>query len=181
MALDAATAQELITKLADEREKYLSTLNKAHEVLAQALNAAAAASSPSQALTTDRLRRNTGNTLATTIDIESVTKNADSTFSADDESDTDDDESLFVQQTLPSESYDEEGFRKHIKDYAWTEAGKAILGNVIGNEQILQQKAIFPTKLGEVEDRSHLSHYSILNGTDSRRIPVIYHGIFGEQ
>ena len=165
MALDAATAQDMINKLEDDRKRYLDTLTKAHEVLAQALNTAAATGKPAPPLTTGRLRRNTGTTLATTIDVESVKKIGGSTLSVDDESDTDDDESLFVQQKLPAETYDEGGLRKHIKEYSWTDAGKSILADVIGNEDILQRpKTIFPTGLRELADRSHLSHYTILNG-----------------
>ena len=160
MALDAATAQEMLKQLADDRTKYLDTLSRAHDVLAQALTAASSGKPPPR-LTTEAIRRNTADTA--TPEIESVSKNS-GTFVEGEESDTDDDESLFVQQTLPKELYDEEGLKKHIKEYEWTEAGREILGNIVGRDQAVQRGTIFPTHIGEVDDRSHLSHYSIYNG-----------------
>lgn len=159
MALDAVTAQEMLKQLADDRTKYFDTLSRAHDVLAQALTAASG--KPTPRLTTEAVRSNTG-VVSTPLDIESVSK--DSGTFVEEDSDTDDDESLFVQQTLPQESYEEEGLRKHIKDYAWTEAGRKILGDIVGRDQVVQRGTIFPIKIGEVEDRSHLSHYSIYNG-----------------
>lgn len=160
MALDTATAQEMLKQLADDRTKYFDTLSRAHDVLAQALTAASSGKPPPR-LTTEAVRRNTG-ALSASLEVESVSK--DSGNSIEEESDTDDDESLFVQQTLPKESYDEEGLRKHIKDYKWTEAGRKILGDVAGRDQVVQRGTIYPTRAGEAEDRSHLSHYSIYNG-----------------
>lgn len=160
MALDAATAQERLKQLADDRTKYFDTLTRAHDVLAQAL-AAASSGKPLPRLTSEAVRRNTG-ALSPTFDVENVSK--DTGNSIEEDSDTDDDESLFVQQTLPKESYNEEGLRKHIKDYEWTEAGHVILGGIAGKDQVVQRGTIFPTNVGEAEDRSHLSHYSIFNG-----------------
>lgn len=160
MALDAATAQEMLKQLADDRTKYLDALSRAHDVLAQALTAASSGKPPPR-LTTEAVRRKTG-TLSATLEVESVPK--DSGNSVEEESDTDDDESLFVQQTLPKELYDEEGLRKHIKEYEWTEAGREILDGIAGEDQVVQRGTIFPNKAGEAEDRSHLSHYSIYNG-----------------
>ena len=166
MALDAATAKEMIQKLSEDRANYLDTLSRAHDVLAKALDAAATGKPPPR-LTPETVRRNTN----ATIDVESV-KNASSTFSPED-SDTGDDESMFVQQTLPSESFDDEGLKKHIQEYNWTEQGKAILGNVINNKQLLQRSSILPVTLGTQEDRSHLSHYSIFDvGNDGAPLEV---------
>ena len=160
MALDAATAQEMLQQLADDRTKYFETLTRAHSVLAEALSAASG--KPPPRLTTEAVRGNSGAESAT-AEVETVSK--DSANSVEEEySDTDDDESLFVQQTLPREVYDEEGLRKHIKEYDWTEAGRDILGQIAGRDQVVQRETIFPTSTGEVEDRSHLSHYSIFNG-----------------
>lgn len=160
MTLDAATAQEMLKQLADDRQKYFDTLSRAHDVLAQALTATSSGKPPPR-LTTEAVRRNTG-AFSSTLEVESVSK--DSGNSIEEDSDTDDDESLFVQRTLPKELYHEEGLRKHIKDYEWTEAGRRILGGTAGRDQVVQRGTIFPTNVGEAEDRSHLSHYSIYNG-----------------
>ena len=167
MALDAATAQEMLKQLADDRTKYFETLTRAHNVLADALSAAASGKPPPR-LTTEAIRRNTG-AESVTQEVETVSK--DSANSIEGEySDTDDDESLFVQQTLPTEVYDEEGLRKHIKEYDWTVAGRDILGDIAGRDQVVQRGTIFPTSTGEADDRSHLSHYSIFNGMHESRI-----------
>ena len=167
MALDAATAQEMLKQLADDRTKYFETLTRAHNVLAEALSAASSGKPPPR-LTTEAVRRNTGAESAT-AEVETVSK--DSANSVEEGySDTDDDESLFVQQTLPREVYDEEGLRKHIKEYDWTEADRDILGDIVGRDQVVRRGTIFPTSTGEVEDRSHLSHYSIFNGMHESRI-----------
>ena len=174
MALDAATAQEMLKQLADDRTKYLQTLTRAHDVLAEALSVASSGKPPPR-LTTEAVRRNTGAESAT-LEVETVSKDCGNSVEEDEEEDnTDDDESLFVQQTLPREVYDEEGLRKHIKEYDWTEAGRDILGNIAGRDQVVQRGTIFPTATGEVEDRSHLSHYSIFNGMhDSRSKEKIF-------
>lgn len=167
MALDASTAQEMIRKLAEDRTNYLDTLTRAHDVLAQALTAAAAGKPPPR-LTAETVQKNIN---GTTPDVESVQK--DSTFSAEDDSDTDDNESLFVQQTLPKESYDEEALRKHISHHQWTDAGRSILGDVLNNPQLFEQQCIFPVMLGAVDDRSHLTHYSIFDvGNDGAPLSI---------
>ena len=164
MALDATTAQELIKKLAEDRATYLDTIGRTHDLLAKALEAQASGKTQAAPLTIERLRRNTGTTLATTVTDDIVTTSKDSNFSVDEDSDTDDDESLFVQHTLQAETFDEEGLRGHIREHPWTDAGRSILRDILDNEETLTQRHLFPQKLGPVEDRSHLSHYSIFDG-----------------
>ena len=164
MALDAAAVQDLIKKLEDDKTTYLDTVSRTHDLLARVLEGQAA-EGPQTALTNERLRRNTGTTLATTTTDDVVTVSKDSNFSVDDDSDTDDDEALFVQHSLPAEKFDEEGLRKHIREYTWTEAGKSILRDIVGNNEVLTRRCLFPTRVGPVEDRSHLSHYSLFDGT----------------
>ncbi|KAL9600440.1 MAG: hypothetical protein Q9219_003193 [cf. Caloplaca sp. 3 TL-2023] len=155
MALDAATAQEMIKKLAEDRAVYLDTLSRAHDVLAKALEASATGKEPPR-LTSEAVRRNT----AHTIDVESIQKS--STFSPDD-SDTDDNESMFVQEPLPKEEYDEAGLKTHLREYEWTDHGKNIIGSVLNNKQLIERTHMFPITRGAVDDRSHLSHYSIFD------------------
>ena len=167
MALDAATAQEMLRKLAEDRAAYLSTLTRAEDVLTQALTASAGIKAFPR-LTSETIRRNTG---TTTLEVESV-RNGSST-QVDSESDTDDDESLFVQQSLPPEEYDERGLRAHIKEYNWTHADRAILGTVLGKRLPAEKESLFPQALGPVADRSHLTHYSIFDvGNDGAPLPI---------
>lgn len=163
MALDAGIAQQMLKKLAEDQATYINTLTRTQDLLAQALTAAATGKPPVR-LTNETVQRTTNNGLVQ-LDIESVKKNSKgSTISVDDDSDTDDDESLFVQQELPAEKYDLDGLKLHIKNHPWTEAGKVILLGVLGNESILQRHMLFPMETGPVPDRSHLSHYSIFDG-----------------
>ena len=159
--LDAATVQNLIKRLEEDRRSHLESINKTHELLKQLLGPVGSSSTPP---TTERTRRYTGTTLATTLDVESVQKS--STLSENDDSDTEDDEAFYVQDPLPAESYDEEGLKNHIRDHMWTDAGKSILHELLDKPEILQRPSVFPI-LDPAEDRSHLSHYSIFDGTSS--------------
>ena len=176
MALDAATAQEILNKLAEDRTQYLETLNRAHNVLAQALSAAGS-DKPLPQFAFHAARRNTADTFDTKptldrLDTDSTQKN--SSFSFEDESESDDDESLFVQQTLPAETYDEEGLRRHILGYDWTEAGKAILEDIVDDRKILQRTHLFPQTQGPATDRSHLTHHSIFDvGNDGAPLEIL--------
>lgn len=155
MALDAATAQQLIQKLDDDRANYLNTLGRAHELLAQALAAAATGSTPIR-LTAETIRRN--DTAA--VHLESIPTG--DTFTLDDESETDDNESLFVQQLLPREEFDETGLRKHIQEHDWTEGGRAILKDIM-DEHYPGKVSVFATGHWPPEDVAHLPHYSIFD------------------
>ena len=165
MSLDAATVQELIQKLSADREAYLQTVERTHNLLIQAIAAAGGATQPR--LTTEAVRRET----TTNLDVESVQKG--SLFSGEDSSISDDDESLYAQEPLPAESYHEKGFRKHLKEYDWTKAGRIILKDILNNEDLIQQTCIFPTQTGPAKDRSHLSHYSIFDvGNDGAPLAI---------
>ncbi|KAI4141586.1 MAG: hypothetical protein L6R39_005275, partial [Caloplaca ligustica] len=173
MALDAATAKEMVEKLAEDRAKYLDTLSRAHDVLAKALEASVSGRPPPKLTpeavrqnATEVLRRNTANTL----EIESLKKS--STFSPED-SDSDDNESMFAQEPLPKEEFDEAGLKKYLCEHTWTPSEKKIVTPVLKNEQLLRRTHIFPVTTGPVDDRSHLSHYSIFDvGNDGAPLEI---------
>jgi hypothetical protein len=156
MALDAAAAEELVRKLSADREAYLETLNKSHELLVQLIASYGNIASPSSQprLTSDVFRMVPSNTL----DVESVQKG--SGFSGDFDTDSDDPHSLSVQDPLSPEEYSEKGFREHLIKYKWPDASAEILRGVLGNNEILGRTPIFPTGQGETKDRSHLTHYT---------------------
>lgn len=168
MALDATTALQLIKKLDDDRANYLNTLGRAHELLAQALAAAAAGNAPTP-LTAETIHRNN----TATINVESVP--IDGSFAQDDESETADDESLFAQQVLPKEEYDEEGLRKHIKEHNWTEAGRAILKDILDDATFHERPSLFHSGQWSAGDSLHLPHYSIFDvGNDGAPLQIRY-------
>lgn len=171
MALDASTAQQLIKKLDDDRNNYLDTLGRAHDLLASALGAAAPGNIPIR-LTAETIQRS--NTVSTTIESVPIAEN----FALDDESETEDDKSLFVQQVLPKEEYDEEGLRKHIKEHPWSGGGRAILRDILADANFLPNTSLFPScqtpaaelPAGEI---LHIPHYSIFNvGNDGAPMQI---------
>ncbi|GAB7338940.1 hypothetical protein MBLNU457_5615t4 [Dothideomycetes sp. NU457] len=160
MALDTATAQELIRIINADREQYLESLNRTTELLYKAIGASGAVDNASitrpQPLTAEGLKRNT----LAGLEIES-TDNAGSAYTGEDESSAGDGDSFFADTPLQDESYDIEGLINHIRTHTWKSAGKIILQNVLGNEKLLKRPSLFPDDLRTSDDRSHLSHGSI--------------------
>lgn len=190
MAIDAATAVELLRKLGAERDVYLQNLTKSTELLGQIIASAGGVSVPHPApvpaavpnraplpfpqppfqpimrLTADTLRRNSTLHTLPPLDIESVHRNG-SLLSAsvedDDDSNSEDGEPNFASIPLAAESYDLDGLRKHIRTHPWNAAGRKILRDVLGNENILLgRESLFPTTEQEsLMDRSQYSHASV--------------------
>jgi CorA-like Mg2+ transporter protein len=147
MALDSAAVKELLQKLDNDREAYLSTLTKAHDTLARALTVSniprpnsppAVPYSPTES-TPRSQSRNTG--LTPLFDVERTQKG--SIFTGEESSDSDDDESLFVQQTLPSESFSENDFRNHLKQHKWDKYAGRILETVLTDKDLLRSPKFF--------------------------------------
>lgn len=169
MALDAATVQALLQKL----DLYTETVNKNTELLLQAISANHAGPSrhtalpePPPRLTADTLRRNT----IAGIDVESFQKTA--SFAGTQDSDGDDDSSdagisLFASSPLKQEEYTIEDLKDHIRCYNWTDEDKKILSNVLENPRLLVGPSIFPTDIDTSDDRSHFTHYTILDVADN--------------
>jgi len=175
MALDAATAQQLIQKLAADREAYLESVNKTTELLLTAISASGGIPYVQPRLTADTLRRNH----VTPIDVESVPKTA-SAYSGEDYDDSDSESdtgvSHYASDPLSKDEYDVEGLRKHIREYKWTKAGKEVLNGVWDNEALLQRPALFPSVIQEVEDRSHLTHFAIHDVADDGSFSLPFSG-----
>lgn len=155
MVLDDTAVKDLIRKLDADREAYLSTLNKAHQLLAQALTtietatppALASPISPTNALalnklsdlhsvTSDRalahpLLRNNPPTIAG----ESVRRS--STFTGDDdEIDSEHDDAFFVQRPLVPEVYSEADLARHLTSHRWSRYGRKILEDVLDDPRL---------------------------------------------
>lgn len=143
-------------------------------------------------------RRSTGTTLST-LEVESVKKNSKgsivSSGTGDDEEDEDDEDddnddddgegdeteqkerkerkraTMFAAETLPTEVYDEDGLRAHVRKYPWTAAGQTILGDSLLSDGTMWRKGgkMWPTQVEEARERGkHLPYYNILDGTLSR-------------
>lgn len=196
-SLDAATVQSILGKLEEDRKAYQDSLNRTHELLAQVLStqlsgslagstkAPSIVSAPSPRIksTSPPLsppptqhhsdRRNTNTTLDTFTTLHDGSKQKTSTLSADDESDTDEDEALYVQDLLEPEVFYEEGLRRHLQNHQWTAAGRKILGDILEDKLLLQRKYLLPITPHPtpVDDRSHLTHYSIFDGNPPQSAP----------
>jgi hypothetical protein len=87
---------------------------------------------------------------------------ADSSTALSDDSD-DEDDSYFVQEELPSQSFDHEHLREHLKTHKWTHHGREILSSLFKERGQLKEPYLFPQKPGPAEDRSHYSHFQVYN------------------
>lgn len=84
---------------------------------------------------------------------------ADSSIPTDDEDE--EDESFFVQQELPAQSFDHEHLREHLKKHTWNEHGRQILASLFQERGRLKEPNLFPTRPGPSDDRSHYSHFQV--------------------
>ena len=170
MALDnSSTVKELLQKLDGDREAYLTTLTKAHETLARALTASnvsrpnsppALPRSPRES--TPRLQtHNTGLTSLTDVD----NPQKGSIFTGEESSDSDDDESLFVQETLPPETFSEDKFRGHLKHHDWDKWASKMLEPVLQDRDLLRATNLFQddgaVQDGNVSQSTHATVYEV--------------------
>lgn len=90
-----------------------------------------------------------------------------------DDSDTDEDESYYVQEALPPQSFDHEHLRDHLKSYNFDQYGRQILANVICNRGRLKNPSLFPEDGDTAEDKKNYSHYQVFDvGTDGVPTPI---------
>ena len=135
------------TRELDELRKQLETLQRSHDTLLKSLSASNGSFEPSDV---PRLRRN-------------ATQRGDAVFAdtstlSDDSSDDDDD--YFVQNELPSQSFDHEHLREHLRNHNWDEHGREILASLVSDPaKLLKQPHLFHLGPGPAEDRSHYSHF----------------------
>lgn len=147
MALDNAVVKELLQKLDADREAYLASLNKTHETLARVLTGSnnprpnsppALPRSPTE-LSPQLQPPSTGVTSLFDVD----NRQKDSIFTGEESTDSEDDESLFVQATLPPESFSEDDFRHHLKHHDFEDHGRRILEPVLLDKDILRAPKLF--------------------------------------
>ncbi|KAF2748337.1 hypothetical protein M011DRAFT_485630 [Sporormia fimetaria CBS 119925] len=93
----------------------------------------------------------------------------DSSSSESDDSEGGEEAEHFVDQPLPSHSFDHEDLRAHLKTYDWTQPGLEILSGLFTAPGRLRTPSLFPVHPGPAEDRSHYSHFQVYdvcsNGT----------------
>ncbi|KAK5678779.1 hypothetical protein LTR17_027635 [Elasticomyces elasticus] len=178
--MDNADQVNALLKLLDaQKDAYQDTFRQVHELLAQniaatALKGPATTSvppqSPRQSVSgnTDRISR----TGKVSTGLGTLTTSSESKRTGDD-SDVDDDESLYVSSTLEPELYTEDSLCKHLQAYKWNPYGARILETVIDSPSRLLQNPLIAKHKGPTDDRSHLSHYQIFDvGPDGAPLPL---------
>ena len=137
----------MATRELDELRKQLETLQRSHDTLLKSLTASNGSFGPSDV---PRLRRN-------------ATQRGDAVFAdtstlSDDSSDDEDD--FFVQSQLPSQSFDHEHLREHLRTHNWDEHGRDILASLVSDPaKLSKQPHLFHLGPGPADDRSHYSHF----------------------
>ncbi|KAK5736426.1 hypothetical protein LTR17_007422 [Elasticomyces elasticus] len=178
--MDNADQVNALLKLLDaQKDAYQDTFRQVHELLAQNIAATALKGlatpsvppqSPRQSVSgnTDRISR----TRKVSTGLGTLTTSSESKRTGDD-SDVDDDESLYVSSTLEPELYTEDSLRKHLQAYKWNPYGARILETVIDSPSRLLQNPLIAKHKGPTDDRSHLSHYQIFDvGPDGAPLPL---------
>ncbi|KAI4683670.1 uncharacterized protein J4E88_004847 [Alternaria novae-zelandiae] len=136
----------------DDLRKQLESLQRSHEALLKSLSATNDTFKPSDA---SQLRRTSTRHGGDAIF-------ADTSTLSDDSSDEEDD--YFVQDELPSHSFDHEHLREHLKTHNWTEHGREILASIISDPaKLTKQSHLFHMGPGPADDRSHYSHFQVYN------------------
>ena len=174
--------EDLLKQLDSQREAYVDSFTKVHELLTKNLAATVleAPSSPgyvespgSRSPPISRVISGTTVNTRKRSAAQSTIQTSSASRGTGEESDQEQDESYFVQEPLQSQNHDHEQLREHLQNYEWDYYCKRILTTVVGNPVRLQQPWLFPTDPGPVDDRSHFSGYQILDvGTDGSPLPV---------
>ncbi|KIW14746.1 hypothetical protein PV08_07530 [Exophiala spinifera] len=177
MVLEYDAIRDLIQQLEADRRAYLSTFEKVHETLEQALNGRSARedtlselallnSGPRPIVASPKILplSSTGRDIEQPTVPQALTKarrastyilehsqahqTKDSIFTGDLTSDSEDDESLFAQELLPSVEHSEVDLIDHLKSHDWDIYSKYILQDLLRNLSLLEN-GIF------LKDRHH--------------------------
>jgi hypothetical protein len=168
-------AEELLRRLDTERDAYLATFQQLHEVLARNIIASSSPSptstlvSPSPRPVLDRVSR---------LSMGESERERKATFkssimSGDGDELSDDDQALYVQDLLPTTTFDDEHLRAHLRTYQWNEESKSILQDILTEEGRMKHPSLFPVGQNPDEDGSHYSLYQVFDiGTDGAPVPL---------
>ena len=188
---NSAKAENLLKQLDAQRDAYLETFSKVHELLAQNLAATTkTASPPAESPASPASPRPSVSRMITgsTVDVrkqsaaqsaaQSTLQTSSTSRATGEDTDQEHDESYYVQEPLEPQTYDHDQLREHLQNYQWDYHCKKILEAVVDNPIRLQQPWLFPTTPGPAEDRSHFSGYQVFDiGTDGAPVPVDVSGV----
>ncbi|KAK5154304.1 hypothetical protein LTS14_006989 [Recurvomyces mirabilis] len=181
------TVNALLKRLDAQRDAYQETFSLIHEVLAQNLAAIVPSGAPVPATQTSEVpptprspRQSVSGTTAERSKkhrkfsggLATLTTSSDSKHTGNSDSEADDEE-LYASHFLEPEIYDEEGLRTHLPKIKYYEHTSKVLQTVIDNPKRMLQKPLIPHRKGQLEDRSHFSHYQVFDvGTDGALLQV---------
>jgi hypothetical protein len=160
MAVDNETITKLIQQLEADRRAYLATFEKINETLSQALSAQSGLPEIRPGIVHRPTVSSTGSLIVTAADhppsspkipastasrrTNPSTRPLDrdgqpkgSIWTAEDSSDSDDDESYFAQETLPSREFTEDDLVEHLMTHDWDKYSRFILQDLLRNLDIL--------------------------------------------
>ena len=181
--------ETLIRQLDKQREAYMETFQKVHELLAQNL-AATVQKDTLRSMTPQSLSQdghsqllNTQSLSNTTSDREvgvrstptgiSFPTSSNSRSTGNDSDNDDDDDVLYVQTPLEPRAHDMERMRAHLRAYQWDQRGKKMLEGVAGNPARLSETPLLPNRKGKLDDRSDLTHCQVFDvGPDGAPLTV---------
>jgi hypothetical protein len=122
--------------------------------------------SPSLPPTIPLAGRTRRNTQVSVLDTDSVRKPSLYT-GEEDSAESEDDESFFVQDTLPPESFVEEDLNHHIRTYQFEPHAQAILEEILKNPQNLDKASLIPAETGVSQEHAAYHHANVYEvGTD---------------
>jgi hypothetical protein len=153
--LAAATSAGPRDMSVDELKKQLEALQRSHDSLLKSIALSNGSFGPSSE--TPGLPRASGRDERNSDTRQAVF--ADSSTLSDDSDDEDDE--YFVQQELPSQTYDHEHLREHLKKHNFDEHGRQILSAIVTDRGRLKDPHLFPRGQSAIDDRSHYSHYQV--------------------
>ncbi|USP76253.1 hypothetical protein yc1106_03527 [Curvularia clavata] len=136
----------------EELKQQLETLQRSHDALLNSLSVTNDTFKPSDA---SRLRRSSTRLGGDTVFADTSTLSDDS---------DDDEDDFFVQDELPTHSFDHEHLREHLRNHSWNVHGREILAPVLADPvKLAKQPHLFHQDSSPAEDRSHYSHFQVYN------------------
>jgi len=167
--------EELLKRLDAERDAYLTTFQQLHEALARniiTLSSSSLDSTVASPLTRPVLDRGARLSMSDS-ERKAPTTFKSSVISNEDDELSDEDESLYVQDLLPTTSLDDEHLRAHLKKYKWNEESKSLLEDILTGEGRMKHPSLFPSGQNHDEDGSHISFYQVFDvGMDGAPMPL---------
>lgn len=143
------------------------SLNKPINTVAASTPSTTSPALPPTVPTTTRARRNTP---VSVLDFESIKK--PSLFTGEESSESEDDESFFVQETLPPESFSEIDLKTHIRKHDWEAGGRALLEDIYEDEARLAEAQLVPRETDAIREHATYHHMNVYEvGSDGSALP----------